>query len=313
MGKDAVGSVVFALIMMLGCIGSLVTQTVVSAETEATTSVHGEPVELPPVDESQAISFSQQPTYVGDRVVQRVGLELGIETKITQSGQIAHESNTQMRRRQERKVEVLEVHEGRVLRAKVSFPLSRAMSPEGPDPEQEEIQPVEGNSYLVTRIDDERLKVTDMNGSLPTRDEFELVVQSAATLGLPNPLAEFLLRRSIRVGEKLRVPQSLAREILGFDQLGEVKSFTLDLREIREVDDKQCAVFAANIEAEGDESSPLRINVDGEVVIEIATCRTVAASLTGPMTMHAAEEEFEYQADGSILVAIQARYGSKGR
>ena len=57
----------------------------------------------------QVVRFRQSPAAVGDQVTQTLNVDLGLTTKITQSGQTAHESSNRMRREQQRTIEVTEV------------------------------------------------------------------------------------------------------------------------------------------------------------------------------------------------------------
>ncbi|MGI9429862.1 MAG: hypothetical protein ACR2NM_14465 [Bythopirellula sp.] len=262
---------------------------------------------------SEEVTFSQRPAQVGDRVAQTVGTELQVNTSITQSGQSASEYRLHLKRRQRRLIEVLEISEGRVRRAQVSYPLSRATSPDSSDPAQEVKQPVEQNSYLVTR-QGEQLLVTDVEGALPPKEEFELVVTSMQNLGLPNPLAKVLLGRTLRIGEQLQLPQDIAQQLMGFgEQFGEVKQFELELKSIEQIEAQPCAVFAATIEAVGEAHNPVRIRAFGQVVIQTETCRTVRAELSGPMTLSTVEHtpagSYQYKAQGSMRVAVKSQYG----
>src|SRR5690606_22368969 len=99
-----------------------------------------------------------------------------------------------------------------------------------------------------------------------------------------NPLAEYLLAREIRVGEVLQVPTELATKMIGFDSLGEVQKFEMLLVEVKDVNQKKCAVFNATILAKGKPENPLEVEAHGAVVIELATCRTLEATLTGPIS-----------------------------
>lgn len=259
------------------------------------------------------VTFAQQAAQVGDRVAQTLGVELQIHTTITQAGQQAHQGQTSLKRRQQRFVEVLEIANGRVRRAHVTFPLARVTSPENEDPEQETVQPVEAKSYFVTR-DGERLLVTDTAGAIPAQAEFEIVVTSLQNLGQPNPLIKFLLNRTIRIGDRLQLPQAIAEQLMGFgDQFGKVEQFELALKSIEEIDGQRCAVFGSTIEAVGEPANPVRIKAFGQVVIQAATCRVVRAELSGPLTLSSAEHtpagSFEYKAQGNMRLAVQAQYG----
>jgi hypothetical protein len=256
---------------------------------------------------AKSIRFAQQPTVVGDQVTQKVGMELELRTVIKQSGQTAHDSTTNIRRRQQRTVEVLEVANGRARRARVTYPLSRELTPENPDPNTEAAQPVEGKSYLITRSD-EQLLVTDAEGAIPARREYEIVVNSMETFGKPSPLAEFLLHRELHLGDRLEVPRDLAAEMMGFDQFGSIERFELTVDAVRVVDGRTCVLFTAVIATQGDSDDPLRVTAEGTIAVELATTRTVQATLRGPLTLTTVEHEAECTATGAVLVAIHSYY-----
>ncbi len=282
----------------------LLTTTASAEESAVQPATHNASVAQP-----TTIRFTQQPTSVGERVVQRVGMELNLHTIIKQADQVAHEGSTGLRRRQERDIQVIEVVEGKARQAKVTYPLSRLMSPENENPTDEIAQVVEGKSYLITREND-RLFITDAEGSIPTSEEYEIVASTMESFGKPNPLAEYLLSREVRVGEILQVPTELATKMIGFDSLGEVQKFEMLLVEIKDINQKKCAVFNATILAKGKPENPLEVEAHGAVVIELATCRTIEATLTGPISMLSTDQGTEYSASGNLLLAIRSQYGT---
>ncbi len=279
---------------------------------EVQPATHVAPVRLPEPAATTGVQFSQQPAQVGDRVAQQVDLELNLNTSIIQSGQLAAQEITSLERRQQRLVEVVEVAEGKVRRARVTFSRSRHKSSESENPEEEVVQPVEGKTYLLTR-QGKQLLVTDPQGTIPPREEFEIVFSSMQSLGRPNPLVQFLLERTIQVGQTLELPQEIAAQMLGFgDELGQVKSFQLQLNELSTFEGAPCAVFAAAIEVAGGPGNPMQIEVTGPVVILTETCRTVVTDLTGPLSFDTVERtsqgNFQYQAAGTMRVSVRARY-----
>ncbi|NOY29805.1 MAG: hypothetical protein GXP28_06395 [Planctomycetes bacterium] len=258
----------------------------------------------------ELVNFRQQPAQVGDQVGQKLAIDFDVSTTIVQSGQMANQDTATVRRRQDRLIEVLEVAGGRVRRARVSFPHSRYRSPENPDPTQLKVQIVEGKSYLVERRG-EQLLVTDPQGTIPQQDEFEIVVNSVQTLGLPNPLAKFLLQRAISIGERIEVPHELAEQIMGFgDSLGQVQKFELELKELLVVDGQRCALFGATLEIRGHQDHPMEVDIKGSVTIQIDTCRTIEAKLAGPLHMTATEPSYQITAEGGLKLAIRSHYGS---
>jgi hypothetical protein len=285
-----------------------IAQTIHAEDSGVQTAIHTSP--LTPPRTGQLVEFAPATTIVGEKVLQRVGMELNLHTVIKQSGKVAHDGTTALRRRQERTIEVVEVVEGRARQAKVSYALSRVMAPENNEPTAESTQPVEGKTYFITR-QAERLLVTDSEGAIPTQQEYEIVVNSMDTFGQPNPLAQFLLSKQIRVGERLEIPQNIAGDMMGFDSLGEVQKFELLLSEVKSVNGKQCAVFVATIVAQGKPENPLNVQATGNVVIELATCRTLEATLSGPLAMQSTDQKTEYSATGDLLLAIRSQYSAK--
>lgn len=296
-------SVAFRFVCVISC---LVMGTAHAQDTAVQPASHV----APNAPTGQGFRFSLPTTAVGERVVQRVGMELNIHTVVKQSGKVAHDGRTNMRSRQEREIEVLEIAGGKAVRAKVKYPLSRSLSPENPDPADEVAQPVEGKSYIITR-NSERLLVTEPDGAIPPRAEYDIVVSTMESFGQPNLLAEFLVPRELRVGERLQVPTDIAKKMLGFDTFGEVQKFELYLQEIKEIDGNACAIFVADIVAQGDAQNPLNVQARGNVIIELATCRTLEATLTGPLSLVSVEQQTEYSATGDLLLAIRSQYAAR--
>lgn len=291
---------------VLGCLISLLLCVFVQAEDSGVQMASH--VAAPP-SRAEVIRFKPATTTVGEHVVQRVGMELSIHTVMKQAGKIAHDSQTNMRSRQQREIEVLEVVDGKAVRARVHYPLSRRMSPENADPADEIAQVVEGKSYFIARSGD-RLLVTDMDGAIPPRQEYDIVVSSMESFGQPNLLAEFLLSQELHLGDRLQVPGDVAKKMMGFDTLGTVQKFELYLQEVKDIGGNSCAVFTADIAAMGDPANPLQVQARGNVVIELNTCRTLEATLTGPLSLVSVEQETQYSATGDLLLAIRSQYGA---
>ncbi len=262
---------------------------------------------------AEEVTFAQHLAQVGDRVAQSVEVDLQVQTTITQAGQQANKSESTLQRRQQRFVEVLEVVDGSVRRAQVTFPLSRVTSPANADSKEEAVQPVEKKSYFVTRKG-KQLLVTDTEGAIPPQAEFEIVATSLQDFGLPNPLIKFLLGRKVQVGERLQLPREVAEKLMGFgEQFGKVEKFELQLKSLQQIEGQPCAVFGASIEAVGEPANPIHIRAFGQIVIQTETCRTVRAKLSGPLTLSTVERtpqgSFQYAARGNMHVAIQSQYG----
>ena len=268
---------------------------------------------------SHSVPFAQLPTRVGDRVGQEVQVELNLHATIIQSGQVANQSRQVIHRRQDRGIEVLEVARGRVHRAHVTYLTCRQLRREAPpdqDPTEDQAisQPIEGKSYFVTR-QGKQLLVTDQDGNIPPWDEYQIVAENMQTLGQPNPLAQFLLGRTFRTGERIVLPQSLAEQLLGLNEpFGKVQSFELEFMGSDTIAGQPCALFNATIAAQAREQGEIGLNITGRLVIQTATCRTVTAELAGPVQMAAEEKtrhgSFQYRATGDMHLSIHSTYAS---
>jgi hypothetical protein len=264
------------------------------------------------------VRFRQRPPIVGDVVDQQVAVRLHLNTQIVQSGQVAHQSASEMGREQQRHIEALAVEDGKLVKARVDFRSSRNQSPGNADPQRLLTQPIHGKSYLVELVG-ETPKVTDEQGAIPPLEEYQLVADAIAQLGKPHPLAKFLLERELAVGERVLLPRAVAEELLGLDdEVGTVKRFELTLLRVEPADEDHAsprAVFAAKVETLPDEQSALEMAIEGELVLETETCRSVSAEFHGPVQMTSIERTpegiFQYVASGEVEVSIRASYSQQ--
>jgi hypothetical protein len=262
------------------------------------------------------VKFDQMRTEVGDRVLQRLGMQMAVTTKIVQSGQVAHEGQSEVRSQTQRTVDAMQVAEGRAVQARVTFQLAKRMAPDSPNPQEFESLPTEGKTYRLTR-DGEDLTVTDAEGAIPPLEEFKIVAESLDGIGRPNPLAQVLAGREVAVGERMFVPRETAKTLLGIGgpELGVVHKFelTLDRLAAAEKDAAPWAVFRVAIEIKPEDQSSLAVVLSGELAVEPATCRLMAVDLAGPVHISTIERTelgiYQYSMDGTLKLAMRSQYG----
>ncbi len=264
-----------------------------------------------------AVRFEQQETRVGDRAVQRLGLHLAIATKIVQSGQVAHESSADLRRQQQRTIDVLEVADGRAVKAKATFDLSRRQSPDDQAPAELKLLPIDGKSYLMSR-DGDKLTVTDLEGGIPPLAEYKLVAESLESVGQPNPLAVVLAGRELRVGQRVFVPRDLAQALLGFGspELARIHRFELTLNRLAPLVDgaEPVAIFGVVIEVRPEDADDYAVHLSGELAVEPATCRLASIDLAGPVNVTTIERTamgiYQQSLSGQLRVAIRSNFST---
>jgi hypothetical protein len=181
-------------------------------------------------------------------------------------------------------------------------------------------QPVEGKIYHCRRDgrDEGRLIVIDVEGNTPPSAEYEIVAENMVTVGRTNPLADFLANRSVAVGDTLELPQEAADRLFNLgERFGKVRRFELTLRETQTIEGQMCAVFKANIEAASNDSSQMRLQVEGPLVMQIDTCRAVRAELSGPLALSESRGTYstahQLIGTGNLSVRVASNYSSPAR
>jgi hypothetical protein len=247
----------------------------------------------------QSVRFGRCAAQVGDEVEQTISLQVRLATSVRQGNQLVAKEQTVMRGEQRRVVTTTGVAAGRpiavmvrYLKATKQVAQSRGMRQDGPATALSGAspvpQPVEGKTYHCRREGGEsgKLLVTDLEGKIPPTAEYEIVAEHMDTVGRANPLGDFLADRYVPVGETLELPHEAADRLFNLgERFGSVKRFELTLRESLNVDGVKCAMFAASIEAASNDSSQMRLEVEGPLVVEIDTCRAVRAELSGPIAL----------------------------
>lgn len=254
-------------------------------------------------DAAESVRFGRRAARVGDEVDQSISLEMRLATSLRQGNQLVERSNATALTSQRRLVNTTEVDAGRAMAVLVRYleatktinaanstPATDATEQAGDsnDSSQPTPQPVEGKSYRCHRESDDtgKLIVTDAEGNIPPMDEYEIVAQNMEMVGRANPLMQFLAGRSFAIGETVELPKDLADRLFNLgDRFGEVTRFDLTLQRVQKVEGAPCAVFLASVEAASNDTSQMRLQVEGPLVVEIDTCRAVKVALSGPIGM----------------------------
>lgn len=242
----------------------------------------------------QKVSFTQQPATVGDIIEQNIDLELRMMMSMRKGNEVAGKQLTTVRTDQRRILTATEVDNGRMVSVKVHYPVATKQETvveanQSPTEPLAGAQPVQGKTYICQRLAgaDGELVVTDEAGNRPPTEEYVMVAQQMQMVGRPNLLADFLAGRTVAVGEKIKLPADVARLVfnnLG-DRFGKVTRFTLTLQNVKSEHGVAYAVFQANVDASANSSTQMRLEVEGPLVIDVATCRAQKIELIGPIGM----------------------------
>ncbi|MBN1851292.1 MAG: hypothetical protein JW829_01160 [Pirellulales bacterium] len=252
------------------------------------------PIPSPPV-----VHFTRQPARVGEQMAQDMQFRLAMETTVHRDGQPIASESTELIRTQRRLITARQIEKGLTICAEVEFKKADQTLREGDQVAKTLPQPVAGKTYLVSRQGN-TLTITDLMGRIPPMEEYEVVMQSMEAIGRPNPLAEFLAGRNVAIGQTLSLPKEIAGSLLGdVGQEGEVTRFEITLQKILTTSTSRPdmapshpglaqnanAVFKIQIEARSPGQVQMGMLIEGTLLVEIKTCRTVQANLAGPVGM----------------------------
>jgi len=283
----------------------------------------------PAATPTQSIQFGRWESHEGDQVEQQIALEMRLTLNMRRADELIGNYHTTVRTNQRRIVTSTAVENGRTMEVKVQYaeatkqvigglgagaaaaPDAGSVSTESPPAPE----PVQGKTYICRREPgkDGKLIVTHESGNRPSAEEFDIVSQQMDMVGRPSPLAQFLAGRAMAVGEKLELPNELARQVFNLsDRFGEVQRFTLTLQKVQRDGSANCAVFLANVEAASNDSSQMRLQVEGPLVVQIDTCRAARVNLVGPIGMSETRGSYStaYQVIGTgrLQISIASTY-----
>ena len=238
----------------------------------------------------RAVRFGRRAAQVGDEADQTISLEMRLTTSLRHNNELVQKDKTIVHTKQQRTVEATDVVGGRTIEARVHWQQAtrQILADEAQESGEAVLQPVHGKSYVCRRDGDEQAKliVTDAEGSVPPWKEYEFVSQSMEMIGRANPLLQYLSGRTVAVGETLELPEQVAIRLFNLgERFGQVTRFDLKLENIEQRHGSECAVFLASVEAASNDSSQMRMQVEGPLVIEVQSCRAAELALAGPIAM----------------------------
>lgn len=267
---------------------------------------------------AESCTFSRRASSVGDVTNQTVKCDLQLEMAIRQGEQIVEAKQQEIRRSQNRKIKIISVGKNAPKKAVVTYVSSsiQLQQQKGQKPTTAN-QPVSGKSYFVTRTGKD-LIITDLQGKTPPSEELMIVASNLDAFGLPNPIAKFFNGKTVQVGETVKLPIELAKELLGFDNtVGDISNLSMRLIAVKPHGKTNAAVFETKLIAKSQNASAMNLNLTGQLAIEVETCRTIAVNLTGPVSteeIHGPKDgQFAVTSDGRLNVAVRANYKNASR
>jgi len=268
-------------------------------------------------DAAEAIRFNARAPQVGDESTHEIQFNVNLNMSIRETGRTIYTAERDVKRTQSRQITCLRTDGKSVQQARVHYRASSESAAQAGAPPQTAEHPVVGKTYLVAR-EGERLIVTYEDGTQPAEEEVEIVARGMDAVGRPNPLAGFLDGREIAIGQTVKLPGRVARDLFGLgDAVGSAADFEMKLTGTQQLDGVTCGVFDTQIDAQSALASNLSMQISGRFWIETATCRTAAVELSGPVTLSedqvSAASRFNTTGKGTIRATLRARHGRERR
>ncbi len=281
--------------------------------------------------EIESCRFRYRPPQVGEEAQQTVESNLQLTVSMQMSGQVIDSFDQQVERKHSRHLTVLRCDEERILLAKVSYQASQLTTTTKGEPAPVVEQPIVGKTYLIARPEkDGELSITYEDGTTPPEQELAVVRANVDGIGRPNQLGQYFHGRTVKIGQVLQLPNELANEVMGLrDAVGKVTRFEMRLVGRRQIERGQnddgttakppieCAVIEIAIDAGQPEKEGMKLQVRGEVVMEIDTCRTHAAKFGGPVAVTELRgppgHQFTVAGHGKMNVAIRSDHADVHR
>jgi len=283
-----------------------------ASPAEAQPKVASHVTETPRLD-GKLLTFGYQPSKPGDAFEHQHRAKLELATAVRQAGQTASQRTESILRQQQYHVALLAPAEGETARAKIVYRQAQESRREHLSNQAEsESLPTDGQTYLVCRIDG-KLSVFTPQAQPAAPAEAQLVERTLRSLGQRNPLGYFLNGKRVAVGQSLKMPPELSRELWDFGaELGVADQCELTLREIVDRPSGPCGRFDLTVHSAHERG---QLDLQGTVLVETSTCRTLESDLQGSFRSETrrgpAGYEFSLERSGKMHVTTNAQAADK--
>ncbi|MBI2826174.1 MAG: hypothetical protein HYX69_15955 [Planctomycetia bacterium] len=255
--------------------------------------------------------FTYRPLDVGDQATDTIRFALDLKTILSQRGELINATDQTVERKEHVVVARLPAGAGESAKARVKFETSEQTTTDRGGGVHGQERPVASKTYVAVRRREE-LIVTDEQGNTPPEDELKIVARTMDGLGKPNPLGAFFDRKTVAIGQSVRLPLEFTQTLLsGWDE--DLARLPLDvvLMGTQRVDGQLCALFHTPPAAAG-ASGAGRPPIQGKFLIEIETCRAALVELSGPVATNekrgTGADEFDVRRKGKLQVAVHVTH-----
>ncbi len=160
--------------------------------------------------------------------------------------------------------------------------------------------PVIGRVYLLYRPDSVKTIGAD-DGKPVSETEEAYLMKEFRKQDFSERMNKVLDGRTFSVGDTLVLSHDLAMSFVSKGSENDVKDFSIRLAAVRMDGGTRLAVFAVRLVVEGEnEGMVTTLTMEGEMVVDVATCWPRTISVTGPMTMEGQAQGMPITGEGTM-------------
>ncbi|MCK6527014.1 hypothetical protein L6R50_05435 [Myxococcota bacterium] len=247
--------------------------------------------------------MARRPDRVGDSFVEDSELHMEISVTATVGGhEIMRQSLSSTETTRGRSV-VLDAAGGRASRVRVTYDVARQAACSNGAAEQEAASPIQGRTYLVAR-EGGALVVADPEGKPVPGPEAEAVRGRNGGLGGPAPFQDVLAGMDFPPGERVVLPDAVARGVLDvYEEDAAVSDFGLVRTGSRREEGREIALFDASVRMSMRDPAGFGLDIDllGKMEVYADDVRFGSIRMAGPVTVsgEAGQDGMTIRVEGS--------------
>jgi hypothetical protein len=274
-------------------------------------TIHVLPLLLfPLVASGQEVTFTQKKPAAGDARAESKTVKSTFEMRVSQGGQVMQTHTAEETEVDKTRVEVHGVDaEGLPNKAKLVVE-ERSKHSKAQGMAQQRSSPVSGKTYEGSRGDDGVWALTCAGAAAPDMEATELQDELEG-IREPGGIGDFLVGKTVKVGEVLVVDPAEAKEIMEIEAGVTIERFSMTLQETREGPGFEVAVFAVEaVMAVAQQGIDMRFTLSGVQVIGVENLWPVSLALKGPIAISGGNpaQGVDIGGEGTMQLDMKATY-----
>lgn len=209
--------------------------------------------------------------------------------------------------------EVLEVANGVVTKARVTYAQAEKKHQEDGKPVKTKTEPVSGKSYVVVYKNDKVTVLTDKEKPAP-KNEAKIVGNDYASMGKPDPLFTALPDRPLKDGEELpELADAMKNVIIAHGRPSEQEKITVEtVKVVFKNKEGENGIFDVTMTMKVDAGFfKVSMPLTGKLAVRVVDAWPASLSLEGPLNLDLKEKDKKAGVEGGGTMKMNAIYAYK--